>query len=736
MPLKVGSLFVSLSADTGAFLKSMQPALKSVEKFSREVKKAANDAAQVAGSITTVGAAALKLASDVSGPTKAAMTELSLSMKQAAKPVAEALVPAVKEAAALLRGMGRAFSELSPETKAMVGDIFKAAAAVTAVSLVVGRLATLAGTLSGVFSGVAGAIAAIGVGPLLAVLAVIAAVAAGIAVLHRAWRENWGGMQQVVQTVAQWFADTWSTVTSFVTGLFSDMVDGLAGSMKLALNVLATGAEAMGQKDLGRALRGSVSVVDAIAKDLKSGAAVKRIVVAAIELGKNAADGFKERIFDELGILFGKLKQKFGSVPLTVGPLTVGPRRPLVSGAVVEGNMMGLAGRVDASNAAARRAVNPELRGPRRLSQTTAVKGEDARRNFEAFQEAQKQAAVEAAEATKGSLVNTTQAFVAKLGEAGSIINNVVNAAAQGGPWAAVAAAMAELLAQTQAFSRVVNVAGGGLKTVAEALQPGAQALFDALSKVLAPAFQVVATAMTAISPILESVAQVLEMVAPIVMLLVPVIRSLQPLLQFLADVLKFIFAALEPVFRIIFAVVQGIMLLVTVVQRAIVGIWNGLLEAIASIVDAVVALFTAGIVSNGGDFIRAGKGSVAQLDASLAELSTIDYDAAKAAAARAAADMEAKGATDDATKSMREFAQSFTNVPSGFKVAAAQFAADAAGYSPGGFTGGGGVIINGDIVITGGDTQSALEAFWQQVDRREFRSTGFTGGSVARNLR
>ena len=111
---------------------------------------------------------------------------------------------------------------------------------------------------------------------------------AGVVVLHMAWRENWGGIQQVAAKVAQWFADTWSEVVGFVKGLFGDMVDGLAGTMKAGLSVMAAAADAFGQKDLARAIRGSLGVVDAIAADLKSGAAVKRIAVAALDLGKAA----------------------------------------------------------------------------------------------------------------------------------------------------------------------------------------------------------------------------------------------------------------------------------------------------------------------------------------------------------------------------------------------------------------------------------------------------------------
>lgn len=709
MPLKIGSLFVSLTAQTDGFSKSMASALKDVEKFSREVKKAANDAAQVAGSITALGFAAVKLGSDVSGPAKAALDEFTQSTKQAAKPIAEALVPAMREMSAVVRGAGAAFAALSPETKAMVGEVFKVATVLTGASLVIGRLASTVNLLAGVFSGVFGAIAAIGTGPLLGILAAVAAIAAGVAVLHMAWRENWGGIQQVAAKVAQWFADTWSSVISFVQGLFSDMVDGLAGTMKAGLSVMASAADAFGQKDLARAIRGSLSVVDALAADLKSGAAVKRLAVAALDLGKSAALAFKsewKRIFDELGLDFAKFAEMFDK--LTSTPLTVG---------TADTSKV-----TDAQKLKESDAPDKELSPPPLIAAALdPAAAEAVRENFRKKYAAEKKYADDLAD----SLKQTAQSFVGKLGEAGSIINNVVNAAAQGGPWAAVAVALSELLSKTKSFVDVMNIAAGGLQVVTEALEPVAKTLFTALGQVLAPAFQVVAVAVQAISPVLATVAQVLEMVAPIVMLLVPVIRSLQPLLQFVADVLKGVFSALEPVFRVIFFVVQGIMLVVTAVQRGIVTIWNGLLEAIAAIVDGVVMLFTAGVVKNGGDFVRAGKGSVSGLDASIAELMNINYDAAKAAAARAAADLGAKGATDDLGDSIQKVNEAFTNIPSGFKVAAARFNADVGGYDPGGVSNGGSIVI-GSITIQANDSAEAMDQLEAVLVRRAFRRAGY----------
>ncbi|MBL8924120.1 MAG: hypothetical protein JNJ54_35015 [Myxococcaceae bacterium] len=709
MAMRIGNLFVSLSADTSGFSKSMQDALKSVEKFSREVKKAANDAAQVAGSITAVGVAALKLASDVSGPTKRAMDELNLSMKQAAKPVAEALVPAVREASSVIRGLGDAFAQLSPETKAMVGDVFKAAAAITAVSLVVGRLATLSGTLAGVFSGVAGAIAAIGVGPLLAVLAVLAAVSAGIAVLHRAWRENWGGIQQVAARVAQWFADTWADVTGYVTGLFGRVIDGFAGTMKAGILLLARFEELIGNKDVARAMRGSLGVIDAVAADMKSGAAVKRMVVAAVDLGKAAAGAYKDewsKIFDELGLKSDSLKSRFSkSVPLTVGKAAPGAPYP-----VQAPNM------VSASNQSVARAAS--VGGPRgsRLSQLSpAVASPEAMKGAQGALDAQ-QAAAEASAAMQSSIAGTAQAFVAKLGEAGGIVSNVINAGVQGGPWAAVAAGLAELLAKTQAFTNLMNVAGGGLELVIQALEPAARDLLGALGEVLAPAFQAVANVVTAVSPILNVVASVVRRIAPILVIVGHFLSMLAPLFSFIATILEPLVAVLEVVMRILFEITRVILTVVGALATAIVAVWNTLLDAIAGIVDTVIAIFTAGTVRNAGDFVRQGKASTKAFHDALAAMTLTNYDAAMAVATKATADEEAAAAATQVATSFRDFGETLTNVPSGYKVAYQQYAAADGAMN---------VYGSIEVYVTTPVDGNALQAMKAQLERLRSQKRG-----------
>ena len=704
MALKIGSLFVSLTANTVGFAKSMGKALKDVEKFSREVKKAANDAAQVAGSITALGAAALKLGADVSGPAKAAMTEFQASIKQAAAPVAEALVPAVREAAGIIRGLGKTFAELSPETKATVAEVFKVAAAVTAASLVIGRLAALAQLAAGVMSGLAGAIAAVGVGPLLAVLAVVAALAAGVAVLHKAWRENWGGIQQVVGKVAQWFADTWDGALNFVRGGFSAFVDSLAGLAKVSLGILAQLADATGT-GAGPAIRASMNVVDQIAKDMKSGDSVKRFVVAALDLGKAAGTAFLDEwkaIFKELGYDFEKFASKLKALQAT--PLA-GKRKP----------------------------TQPAL-------DKNWYEKEFGEGNLRDLGE--KTRAAGPADATKTGLMGVAQTMIGRLGTLGGIINDTITAAQTGGPWAALATAVSGVLMETEGFAELARQAQGALKDLVSAIEPLATGMFQAVGRTLAGAMEIVKGAFQLLAPAFKALGAVLDPLAPVLFVLGQIIGSLAPVIEAVVNVVLAPLQILKPLLGVVYGILVALGAGLLWLVNAIGGIWNSIVNAVADAITTVIKFITGGLVTTGGDFLRGLTvdltGTTKAYEDMLKQGKAIIDNPIDTLSGKTQQEMmeeirkrQAMNDSIDQTKNTVEAVnEAFLNIPSGFKVAAARFNADASGYTPS-TLGSGGVTINGDIVIYANDSADAVDQLQHMIVRRAFRNTGSTAESA-----
>lgn len=771
MAMRIGSLYVSLTAQTDGFAKSMAAAMKDVEKFSREVKKAANDAAQIAGGITALGIAALKLGADVSGPAKAAMDEFSKSAKQAAAPVAEALVPAVKEAANLVRGLGAAFAQLSPETKAAVAETFKVAAAVTAASLVLGRLASTAQLAAGVLSGVFGAAAAVGVVPLVALAAAGLGAIAVVVALETAWHNNFLRIQDITKSVVEAVGGYFGALASVVLKPVELIVNGIFGWVRLALQGVQKLANALGRSDVSMLAGAGLSALDAMGSTagerLKS--VFKVTVDLAAETGSTAAQLFADSWSRTFGPLVDSMMAPFNKA-MAGAKLMVGGGGQKSS---MEDRWAQWAKNQNAQAQAAQESSDRSMRANRTPDAYNLTAAERAKRRVggmlgvmtgdpgaglssaggaspEALKFARQQAAQakrlaeeqrvaadEAASAMRSSVLSTAQSFVGALGPLGGIINNTINAAMTGGPWAALAAALAGIASETQAFAQLVNQATGGLKVLTDAIGPAMTNLLGAVGNVLAPALQAVGAAFTAITPILNVVAQVVNAVAPLLVLVGYFMQMLAPLLNMLVVVLQPVIAVLEVVMRALFEVARVVMTVIGAIATGVVAIWNGIIEAIASIVDTVIAIFTAGVVQHGGEFLRGAKAATTSFDQGLMAMTTTNYDAAMAAAKKARADQEGASAAQAAAQGMNDVAGAFTNVPSGFKVAAARFNADVGGYDPGGFTGGGGVVINGDIVISGNDTNAAIDAFFAQLDRRTFRSTGVGSASnPMRNIR
>ena len=192
------------------------------------------------------------------------------------------------------------------------------------------------------------------------------------------------------------------------------------------------------------------------------------------------------------------------------------------------------------------------------------------------------------------------------------------------------------------------------------------------------------------------------------------------------------VIGAVEFLARVLFDVAKVIFTVVGAIATALVAVWNAILDAIAGIVDAVVALFTAGAVRSAGDFVRKGKASTQMFDDAVNAMSSTSYDAAAAAAQKAKADQEAAGAAQDAAQAVGDFAESFLNVPSGYKVSSARFAATGeSGRGYGGALGseGGTTIIIGSVDVGASNPIDFVKSLEAMGRAETFRTTGSNYG-------
>lgn len=145
------------------------------------------------------------------------------------------------------------------------------------------------------------------------------------------------------------------------------------------------------------------------------------------------------------------------------------------------------------------------------------------------------------------------------MGAAGSLISGAMQAAATGGPFAAIAAVIVQIVSQCQSFMNAVSILNDILSQSAQAFNP----LFDAMGPIL----QVVAQVSGQIS---ESLGQVFEQLAPVLQIVVYVVQALGELLGSLVGA---VFNVINTMLSAVMPVVQALLPIINLVVQLISGI-------------------------------------------------------------------------------------------------------------------------------------------------------------------
>ena len=194
------------------------------------------------------------------------------------------------------------FNNLSPAQQKTILIVGAVVAAIGPLVTIIGGLATVIGTVIPIVGAVVGVLS----GPLLIVIAAVIAVIAG---LYLAWKNNWGGMHDIVDYFIKQFKTLWEAFAALFSGDFytfgqklREIWDNMWSFLKDALSghITAIGDKIKGMvdkiiefikhpnwKELG------TNIILGIAKGIT--AAIGAAVSAAVSVGssiKAAFDGF------------------------------------------------------------------------------------------------------------------------------------------------------------------------------------------------------------------------------------------------------------------------------------------------------------------------------------------------------------------------------------------------------------------------------------------------------------
>lgn len=787
MALKLGALYVSLSARTSGFSRSMAGAMKTVERFAKETKRVAAEVAMVSGVLAAVGGVAVKMAASVDGPTKTAMEGLEKSTQLLAVQVADMLLPALREMSRMFQSAAGYVAGLDPEVKKHIANFavlaVQLAFAAKALSLFSGLTANVMGVMRAAW--------ALGLAPILGVVAAIALVAVAVAALHYAFRTNFGGIADAWKTFTDWLTSTASAAFTGLIKYATMFADGFLAQLAQLAQGAADFFELLGNNELRGTAFGIVeSLTDARRHLAKVG--LQGVVTDALNLGKQAGTAFVEefkRMAKELGL--SDLFKQGATIELGRGMGGAGGPKKDISGHEF---MADEAMREQARKSAAALKEIADEAARFKKSLLDVDVGQEVKRWLKQLDTLPTTGTNAAGLSTVslsdrnvtsgrfgGAMRATTGAIRSDIGATGAAdaaaqtaqaMNDAVGAANWGEATKALDAGLGKAADFGQSLElwgkRMAGLLGsagkqilGAVGDLADSVIQGAQqggvwgaviAAFMELAKKTASALKFLDVAMEFVKrlaemveplvrPIFEALTNllggILSMIGPLFIALQPLFDAIGKLLENLGPILSaigYLIQALAPIIEVIGKIVGKIVELLKPVFELIAGV----IKVIATVILGIIIALNE-IAAAFGD--EAAKAESAKLKGIVDKMWAPGSAEAEAADRAAAAAHLRAAADEDAAAAAQKVAESMSNVPSGYRIANARYQADLGitsgnAYQAGG-GGGGGVTINGDVHITSDAEETAgiiTDAAEEKADRAQDRSRGQRTGNPRPN--
>jgi len=362
--------------------------------------------------------------------------------------------------------------------------------------------------------------------------------------------------------------------------------------------------------------------------------------------------------------------------------------------------------------------------------------------------------AIEAMSAFKASIGSKLMGGLGKLQE---LINSTVSGFQSGGVWGALIAALVELLINSETMANITKTLDDVFGDIANAVGQ----LLVGVHLVVGNMLLLVAQLVNGLAPLFEFVSDIFAGIAPLLIVLGVVVGTFADLLSTILAPLEGVMGILSLAFEGLFLLLKGVAQIIMVAMLGIQQIWNGILDALIWVLGGLSKIF-------GGldEVIAKMEGMKADTDATSAalnDLSNMTYDAAMAQA-------EQNVTVQETTESLNAMNAALVNVPSGYKVALARFAAMSKGrwgssmiadlqipaMASGGVTlgptlalvgergpeavipldrlsefgGGGGraaIVITGDVYVSADDPETFMNQLERVAAKRNFQQTGST---------
>jgi hypothetical protein len=743
MAIKVGSLYVSLTAKTGSFVAELGKAVKSVEKTAAQIKRATREIGELGVRMGAAVGGAIALAANYDPSVGLRLDELKRGFVSLAIQVARLAIPAMEALSQALRGIVGWFQSLSPEARSALSTVIKVGGEFAVAAMLVSRLAGAVEGLMKLFE----LLALGGAGALLPFIAAAGAVWVLSAALREAFSEIFGtelttsiqsfwnsfasAAKKAYEVVATWSAGFFEAISKSMSAIknrvFDQIDQELSGYQRFGAMILKmTGGRDV---DFGggitiQKLMGTLQDFRNLAKEANSDDAWSKF----LEGLKNTTTKTTERMKGDVTSLIETFKKLLGIAGKSgsfVGDQLTSYQKSLGIKAglgdewpeMSTKSFLGRPGLISA-NASDIATSLGGLSGPqgKRLgSMATSSGGLDAYQHMTAQNDAQAAAALQAMD----SLI---QRFAGKLGKLGDVLGVAQQGFSAGGVWGALLAVLGDLFSESSGFQNVIKLVDYGFKMISEVLgklmkpltdaSAGANGILSVFLDVLGPIFDTMVDAIQTSVPLFQGFADLMSIFKPVIDWVMKAVYSvIKPLTDFGTLLTQGLFYSIK-------YSAEGILWAAFGVVKA----WDWVVGALQTVLNALGDVPLLGGLHDFADSLEGSKLSVDGIRGAISSLEAVTWDSASAQAANAAA-------TQLATDKTAALSEALTNVPNGFKVAAARFAAmdpigGAATIADGGLgmqQSGLSVVVNidGNVLSQGDFLEQLLEAMRTAQQRR-----------------
>jgi hypothetical protein len=298
MALKVGDLYVSLTANTQKLQAQLNGAAKKIEAFGRSLKGLGKDAGDMANMVVAAMGAAVAAASSKDAAVKKHVDDLKNASLALAVEIGRIALPILQSMADFVARVVAVFRQMTPEQRAMATNFLQGAAAVSAVAMAAVKLEPAFKLAAAAVRLLGASFGGLTVGLLPALVAVAALI--GLAGLMRsAWEDNLGGIQEKAAEVWGWL-----TTNGPKTGnVLVDAVKGISSAYRKAFEWILKGWATV--------MRAQIDVATKVAKffkldnvfDVDGAAEFAKTAVAWVEQlpTDSGIESLKQDALDQLG---------------------------------------------------------------------------------------------------------------------------------------------------------------------------------------------------------------------------------------------------------------------------------------------------------------------------------------------------------------------------------------------------------------------------------------------------